>query len=156
MHPSSDLDICTASNATASTATSARSSKDVEAADDTHLHSSGSSSTARKDRSCRSRLLPWSRRAAGVSAAAAAAAVGGSSDEFAQNIIHIGKVEWQGVCCSYMAQGANKVVLHDVWGVAMSNEVQALMGPSGAGKSTFDGYPGNEEEHRAAGRRCAD
>ncbi|WIA32105.1 hypothetical protein OEZ86_002956 [Tetradesmus obliquus] len=36
-----------------------------------------------------------------------------------------------------MAQGANKVVLHDVWGVAMSNEVQALMGPSGAGKSTL-------------------
>jgi hypothetical protein len=46
-------------------------------------------------------------------------------------------LEWRGVGCSYNTPAGPKEVLADVWGVAPSGEMQALLGPSGAGKSTL-------------------
>jgi hypothetical protein len=56
-------------------------------------------------------------------------------DTHDEHTIHIHKVEWQGVSCSYKVHRASKVVLQDVWGAAMAGEVQVSSSSSSSSSS---------------------
>ena len=125
--------------AAAAAAAGARASSATESSDDCAVDAEAAAAAehakvirALEEAPPGSPLRPHHANGFGAAAAAGAGGVAGAAAP-----PPAASLEWRGVGCSYNLAGGVKEVLADVWGVAPSGEMQALLGPSGAGKSTL-------------------